>query len=198
MLNLFNNIYLDDVLFREQSAKSAFWNNNDFFGIDISSIALAANQENFSQAIVGNFSIDSLLSFSRTVHCIDFSTVTCEELQNFEIPFSFRIDKTGIMHGFGGWFDIMFLGSTSHLKLTTSPDSQGTHWYQCRLLLREPIAVNRGQCVTGKMLFKVNKKFSYDIHIAANLDGTNISSSNIVYLHDQAYNYLQQPQEPTY
>ena len=184
----------DTTLFNEQSAKSTFWNNTDFYGIDISSIVSTSNKEYFSQAIVGNFNSENLLSFSRTVHCIDFSTVTCEELKSFEIPFSFRIDKMGILHCFGGWFDIMFLGSSAHVQLSTSPDHPGTHWYQCRLLLLEPIAVNRGQVVSGKMVFRANQKFSYDIHITANLEGTNITSKNVVHLHDQAYNYLQDGQ----
>jgi histone-arginine methyltransferase CARM1 len=188
----FVHILSDKALYDEQAAKTTFWNNTDFYGIDISSIVPTAHKENFSQAIVGNFSSESLLTFSRTVHCIDFSTVTCEELKNFEIPFSFRIDKIGIMHGFGGWFDLMFLGSSAHVELSTSPDHPGTHWYQCRLLLSEPIAVNRGQVVSGKMVFTANKKFSYDIDITARLEGTDIVSTNTVYLHDQAYNYLQE------
>ena len=80
------------------------------------------------------------------------------------------------------------------MELSTSPDHPGTHWYQCRLLLADPIAVNRGQVVSGTMVFNVNKKFSYDIHITANLEGTDISSRNTVYLHDQSYNYLQEGQ----
>jgi hypothetical protein len=43
----------------------------------------------------GCFPVSSLISTNRTVHSVDFGRVSCAELQNFEIPFSFRIDKTG-------------------------------------------------------------------------------------------------------
>lgn len=39
----------------------------------------------------------NLISNSRTVHMVDFSSVTCQELQHFEIPYRFRIDKTGYL-----------------------------------------------------------------------------------------------------
>jgi histone-arginine methyltransferase CARM1 len=82
------------------------------------------------------------------------------------------------------------LGASAHVELSTSPDHPVTHWYQCRLLLIDPIAVNRGQIISGSMTFNANKKFSYDIQIVANLDGTSITSKNTIYLHDQAYSYL--------
>jgi hypothetical protein len=56
---------------------------------------------------------------------------------------------TALMHGFAGWFDLDFCGSTETVHFSTAPECPGTHWYQCRLLFREPLAVNRGQTVTG-------------------------------------------------
>ena len=47
--------------------------------------------------MTGSFNADSLLSSYRAVHTIDFSSVSAEELQGFEIPFSFLIDRTGIL-----------------------------------------------------------------------------------------------------
>ena len=46
---------------------------------------------------IGYFPMSSLLSTSRTVHKVDFLRVSREELLRFEIPFSIRIDKTGLM-----------------------------------------------------------------------------------------------------
>lgn len=74
--------------------------------------------------------MNCLISNSRTVHLIDFGSVTCQELQHFEIPYRFRIDRTAIMHGFGCWFDISFLGAEQTVVLSTSPEHPGTHWYQ--------------------------------------------------------------------
>ena len=133
----------------------------------------------------GYFSPNCLVSSIRTVHTIDFLKVSCEELQNFEINFQFRIDKTCILHGLGGWFDISFLGSQEEVILSTSPESPGTHWYQCRLMLKDPIAVNKNQYISGTLIFTANEKFSYNITMVAQLDGTDVSSTNIIRLQDQ-------------
>lgn len=180
----------DDVIYKEQLAKAAFWENNNFFGIDLSGVKEQAQTEFLSQAVVGCFPVSSLLSSNRTVHSIDFLRVTCTELVDFEIPFSFPIEKTAIMHGFGCWFDVSFNGSTVTVELSTAPDKPTTHWYQCRLLLRDPIAVNRGQSISGTLHFVANNKFSYFVDMRVKLDGTGIISENRVSLHDQVYHYL--------
>ena len=180
----------DEALYNEQLAKVGFWNNNAFYGVDLSPVLEKANDEYFSQAVVGTFPLSSLLSTHRTVHAIDFSAVTPEELQGFDVDFSFRIDRTALMHGIAGWFDIAFIGSTEHVILSTAPECPATHWYQCRLLLPEPLAVNRGQYVSGTLKFVANEKFSYNIHMTARIDGTDVESCNVIHLHDQMYHYL--------
>jgi histone-arginine methyltransferase CARM1 len=188
----------------------AFWNNSNFYGVDLTSVLEKAQKEYFSQAVVGmyqiyavvvlnlwvhrfvgNFSPSILISSQRTMQSIDFQAVSCEELQDFEIPFQFRIDKTAIMHGLGGWFDIEFNGSGSTVVLSTAPEKPTTHWYQCRMMFSQPIGVNRGQTVSGSLRFRANEKFSYFIDVTARIDGTNVTTSNTINLHDQMYHYLQ-------
>jgi hypothetical protein len=41
--------------------------------------------------------VDSLISSHRTIHDVDFSVVTKEELQQFEIPMTFLVEKTGAL-----------------------------------------------------------------------------------------------------
>jgi hypothetical protein len=89
------------------------------------------------------------------------------------------------MHGMCGWFDINFIGSLENIILTTAPECPGTHWYQCKMLLREPIAVNRGQTVSGELHFIANEFFSYYIDMTVQIDGTNITSKNRINLKDQ-------------
>lgn len=180
----------DDAVYREQLAKVSFWQNSNFLGVDLSGALERAYEEYFSQPIVGFIPLTSLLSSQRTVHTVDFSSVTPEELQKFEVLFSFRIEQTAIMHGFACWFDIAFVGSSATIILSTAPERPGTHWYQCRLLLRSPLAVNRGQSISGSLLFEANTKFSYFIHLTVQLDGTDIVSQNRINLHDQVYHYL--------
>lgn len=94
------------------------------------------------------------------------------------------------MHGLGCWFDIHFLGSAAHVTLSTAPDKPGTHWYQCRLLFKDPIAVNASQSVSGTLRFVATSKISYTVTMTMKLDGTDIASTAKINLQDQMYHYL--------
>lgn len=90
-----------------------------------------------------------------------------------------------IMHGLAGWFDISFNGTQEIVVLSTAPECPGTHWYQCRLLLLEPIAVNRGQIISGSLHFAVNEAYSYNVTMVARINGTTVESRNCINLKDQ-------------
>lgn len=49
------------------------------------------------------------------------------------------------------------------------------------------MAANKGQFVSGKMLFVANSRFSYDIIISMELEGTEIKTSSVIHLHDQVH-----------
>jgi hypothetical protein len=51
--------------------------------------------------------------------------------------------------------------------------------------MQDPLAVNKGQTVSGSMDFQANDKFSYFIFMTATIDGTDIKSQNKINLHDQ-------------
>lgn len=95
------------------------------------------------------------------------------------------------MHGFACWFDVDFIGSNTTVRLSTGPNKPTTHWYQCRLMLADPIAVNATQVIIGSIVMKANERYSYDIDINVRIKGTNIETSNKVKLQDQIYHYLQ-------
>lgn len=187
----------DQVVFDEQVAKSVFWETTQFYGVDLSCLKHQARKEHLSQPIVGYISPESLLSHERAEYTINFQSCTIKQMKEFTIPFRFTINKTALCHGFGCWFDAVFNGSLSQVVLSTSPSSPGTHWYQCRLLLREPIAVNRTQTISGEMCFRANEKFSYFITLTVRLDGSQIESTNSINLQDQVYHYLTSPIQPS-
>lgn len=58
--------FTDDAIYREHCQRAAFWENTNFFGVDISCVAGQAIQEYFSQAIVGRIQIPRLLYVSTT------------------------------------------------------------------------------------------------------------------------------------
>jgi len=188
----------DGQLWQEQEAKASFWRSQDFHGVDLSALHDAALDEYFGQAVVGYYPPEAAVSDDVATYKFDFGTCSVQDLRKFEIPFSFRITRTAILHGFGCWFDARFDGSTERVVLSTSPKAPGTHWYQSRLLLRRPVAVNPGQTVSGTLKFAVNDRLSYDVDVDVVLDGTSVSSHQRVRLDDQMYHYLTpgQPQVP--
>lgn len=190
---MFMSPFSDDSIYREQMAKVAFWQQQDFYGVNLSSLREQAMTNHFSQPVVGYFPPDILLSSRYAEHVVNFAEVTKEQLDSFDFPFHFVVERTAIMHGLGCWFTVDFLGSDTRVVLSTSPHDAGTHWYQCRLLLSTPIAVNASQSVSGNVHFVANKKFSYDIDLEVCLDGTSIVSRNHIRLHDQMYQYLYSP-----
>lgn len=180
----------DGLLWQEQEAKAAFWLASDFHGVDLSPLHADAVDEYFSQAVVGYFNPESALSETAATYKFDFLTCTVAELRDFVIPLDFEITKTAILHGVGCWFDTTFDGSVERVVLSTGPAAPGTHWYQSRLLLRKPIAVNATQRVSGALEFKANDRLSYDVTLTLQLDGTDIASSQLIRLDDQMYHYL--------
>ena len=153
-------------------------------GADLTTMKQDAIAEHMSQPVVGYFSPKILLSEQTSNFFFDFHTCTVAELQTFEIPLNFKIDKTGICHGIACWFDCDFIGSGGKTVLFTGPEKPGTHWYQCRLLFVEPLAVNKGQTISGLLKFQANDKFSYDVDVYCKIDGTSdlIDTKNLIFM----------------
>ena len=84
---------------------------------------------------------------------------------------------------------VLFDGTAHKVSLSTGPYTAGTHWYQCRLLMEAPIAVNAGQAVSGLLEFQANDKYSYDIKLTLRLEGTSIEKVAQFSLADQYFAY---------
>lgn len=186
----------DAPLWNEQAAKANFWRNTNFYSVDFSALYEEALDEYFGQAIVGYFSMDNALADQPCAKHFDFESVSIRELRRFEVRLDFVATKTAVVHGLGCWFDAHFHGSVEKLTLSTGPSQPGTHWYQCRLLFRHPIAVNASQRLTGHIHATANDRLSYDLTLTLNLHGTDITTTQTVRLDDQMYHYLQAPPIP--
>ncbi|KAJ2723400.1 hypothetical protein GGI07_002675 [Coemansia sp. Benny D115] len=206
----------DAALWNETIAKARFWQQSDFYSVDLNPYFAPAFDEYFSSPVVGCFSPGSLIGDS-AVHEVDFHTVSMADLRRFEIPIEWHIKFTGLMHGVAGWFDLAFVppatslhpGTLPHATyMSTSPSSTATHWQQVRMLLKQPLAVNSGQIVRGLVTMEVNDQRSYDIRaklIALDAEeSAGVSQEALValmeaqksrvrtalwYLHEQTYNY---------
>ncbi|CDR88233.1 related to HMT1-hnRNP arginine N-methyltransferase [Sporisorium scitamineum] len=62
--------------------------------------------------------------------------------------------------------------------MTTSPYAEPTHWQQVRFLLPEPLAVNRGQKISGSVHCKVNDQRSYTMTALLRLQNPDGTSSD--------------------
>lgn len=175
------NIYLapftDATLWSETMGKARFWEQQSFYGIDLTSLYKDARDEMFGMPVVGHFDPRNLITTPSIfdTYPVDFSTVTVEELQDITIPFEWTAQYTGLMHGVAGWFDLVFapppydkpnpedVGTT--VEMSTGPAAERTHWQQVRFLFKEPLAVNANQKIRGWMRCIVNDMRSYTIYI---------------------------------
>ena len=114
-------------------------------------------------------------------------TCSARDLTSIQFPFRHQMDKTGMLHGYATWFEGHFRGSEQYYMLSTGPAQPCTHWYQMRLLLQEPLGVNKGQEVRGKLTMKANDEQSYDIVLSASIPVLNVHSTNKLDLKDPEY-----------
>lgn len=156
--------FTDGVTFSDLKSRSKFWQAQEFYGLDLSAMEATAEAQIFSQPVVGGFDPNSLLTSVPAVHKICFQSDAINSLLDFEIPFEFCSEYTGVMHGFAGWFTVSFPGGT---KLSTGPSDARTHWQQVRFFLRQPIAVNKHRTtIAGSLSMKANEQRSYNITIS--------------------------------
>jgi len=184
----------DALLWTQTQAKARFWNNKDFFGVDFSVLENDARDEYFAMPVVGGFDPKTMMADSNT-HFIDFQTITMDRLKEFSMPIKWKMNFTGLIHCIGGWFDVSFVPpnpeASNTFQLSTHPGLDRTHWHQIRFLLREPLAVNYGQTVTGRVSFKVNNARSYDLACELALDG--VTRRDHWHLQEQTYLYSYDP-----
>lgn len=170
--------FSDPALYAEQQQKLGFWTQPNFYGVDLTTLQPDAEQFYFSQPIVGPVAPHCLLSAPASLD-FDFNTMSVEQLQKFEVPFSFVISGMAQLHGFALWFDCRFPGSQRHIQLSTAPHEPLTHWYQVRALLKAPIAVGAGHTLEGQLEFEANEARGYNVHMHVRNANTGVSASNV-------------------
>jgi len=176
----------DPTLYASTHERASFWSAKSFYGIDVSALQPDAIGHVFGQTVVGGVEPRALMA----PHCsfdIDFTTVSIEALREFTVPLQWTISATGVCHGLAAWFDVQFLGSFKCIQLSTAPDCPRTHWHQVRLLFRNPLALNRGQILSGEAHFLANAHRSYNINVCLALPDESLAMEQSFALHDQQY-----------
>ena len=99
----------------------------------------------------------------------DFQTCTIEELKKVDLVMQHTMSKTAILHGYAMYFDAYFDGTDQQHILHTGPHHPATHWYQTRLLLPEPLGVNRTQTINCTLNMLANAEQTYDTSICVTI-----------------------------
>lgn len=183
---LFCAPFTDEKLYMEQFNKAAFWCQENFHSVDLSSLKESAMDEFFKQPIKDTFDAHILLAKPYD-HKVDFLHSSEDSLHNLSINLSFKILNSASLHGLAFWFDVAFVGSQQTMYLSTAPDQPLTHWYQIRCLLQKPLVVESGQEITGSIAMKANERQSYNVDITLDLVGT---AASIKYSYDLKSPYL--------
>uniref|UniRef100_A0A2C9L7J3 type I protein arginine methyltransferase n=1 Tax=Biomphalaria glabrata TaxID=6526 RepID=A0A2C9L7J3_BIOGL len=180
--------FTDEALYMEQYQKANFWYQESFHGVNLTSLRSAAVSEYFKQPIVDTFDIRICLAKSNK-YVIDFQSADETDLHYMEIPLTFTMMQSGMVHGLAFWFDCGFLGSDYSVWLSTAPTEPLTHWYQVRCLLQTPVLVKQGQTLTGLVRLTSNTRQSYDVDIELNIPGTTNKSVNNLDLKNPFFRY---------
>ncbi|KAJ0716013.1 putative methyltransferase [Helianthus annuus] len=156
--------FSDEYLYVEIANKSLFWQQQNYYGVDLTALHGTAFQGYFSQPVVDAFDPRLLVAPSIS-HIINFTTVKEEDLYEINIPLQFTASVGTRIHGLACWFDVLFNGSTVQRWLTTAPGAPTTHWYQLRCVLSQPIYVMQGQEITGHLHMIAHNAQSYTINL---------------------------------
>ncbi|KAL0965720.1 hypothetical protein UPYG_G00284860 [Umbra pygmaea] len=181
--------FTDEQLYIEHYARSNFWHQTCFYGVNLSGLHSFAVDEFFKQPIVDTFDMSILMAKS-VKHCINFMEAKEEDLYRMEIPFVFKLLQSGLIHGLAFWFDVAFVGSKMTVWLSTAPSEPLTHWYQVRCLFQTPLFGKVGQTLSGTVQFIANTRQSYDIHITAVVDQSGFKSGNSLDLKNPFFRVL--------
>lgn len=160
--------FSEPLLHAEITQRCSFWltRPKDFFNVSFGGLHEDALEEAFASPLIGYVDPGSVMSRQLCTESFDFATLSPTDLHAFEIACSWHVDATGLCYGLAGWFDVDL---TDSVFLDTSPWSPRTHWHQCKLLFRVPIALNKGSVLEGKLLFRVNDQRSYDIEFVSQI-----------------------------
>ena len=176
---LFAAPFSDDALYQEQFAKAAFWCQPNFFGVDLNALRDDALTFYYSQPVVGPVAPHTICC-PAVSKAFDFTSMSMEAIQRFEIPLSFTLGGITQIHGIALWFDCNFPGSQREVLLGTAPTDPLTHWYQVRCMLRAPLALGTNHRLTGSLRFEANESRGYNVHMTLLNENTKQEASNTV------------------
>ncbi|PPS19633.1 hypothetical protein GOBAR_AA00929 [Gossypium barbadense] len=89
--------------------QALFWQQQNYYGVDLTPLYGSAFQGYFSQPVVDAFDPRLLVS-PPLCHVIDFNEIKEEDLFEIDIPLKFIASVGTRVHGLACWFDVLFNG----------------------------------------------------------------------------------------
>ncbi|KAJ4834064.1 putative histone-arginine methyltransferase 1.3 [Turnera subulata] len=148
--------FSDEYLFIEIANKSLFWQQRNYYGVDLTPLYNSAFQGYFTQPVVDAFDPRVLVA-PAIFHVINFTEIKEEDLYEIDIPLKFIASVGARVHGLAC--------CTVQRWLTTAPGAPTTHWYQLRCVLSQPLYVMAGQEITGRLRMVAHNAQSYTIYL---------------------------------
>ncbi|KAG5270132.1 hypothetical protein AALO_G00189090 [Alosa alosa] len=130
----------------------AFW--DDVYGFQMGCMKKAVVPE----AVVEVLNPDTLISEPAVIQTIDCNKVCLSELE-FTADFTLKVTKTTQCTAVVGYFDIFFDRSCGNkVMFSTGPQCPKTHWKQTVFLIENPIPVQSGEDLPGRITVRKNRK----------------------------------------
>jgi hypothetical protein len=80
---------------------------------------------------------------------LDLNSMQEPDARSYRAAFRFAINQSGVLNGFGLWFDVLFSETKPPVLLSTAPWFPPTHWGQAMWILPTDIDVGPGHDVSG-------------------------------------------------
>ncbi|XP_006642701.2 protein arginine N-methyltransferase 3 [Lepisosteus oculatus] len=137
---------------QKYSDRVAFW--DDVYGFKMTCMKKAVVPE----AVVEVLKPETIISEPTVIRNINCNTATISELE-FSTDFSLKIREDTQCTAIVGYFDVFFdKNCTSKVMFSTGPQSTKTHWKQTVFLLENPLPVQSGNTLQGKITVHKNRK----------------------------------------
>ena len=174
-----------------------YWNN--VYGFDFSPLSSASVQSTLQQPVIECIDSKQILAKPEILIKYDLKKIKLKDVQEIEEKFSFDINSPSVLHGLAFWFDVKFcrgqkitensvsnglespildkaIDKNFYVTLSTSPDSEETHWKQTVCFLPVSVSVEKGETIYSKVTLSQdegNKRFyNISLELLENLDSS--------------------------
>jgi len=138
--------------------KIDYWDN--VYGFNMSCIKKIAIREPLVDTVEGK----ALVTSANRFYTVNLETVKVEDLI-FKNPFSIKVSRTDNIHAFIAWFEVEFSKCHKPIIISTSPQSNYTHWKQTVFYIEDVLSATEGEQISGYLACRPNEKNPRDLDI---------------------------------